>query len=167
MAEMMASNLGYFEARMAADEDYVAYISQPGLRAMMLHRMEAFIRYLNDYTDSGTVATDIALVRSAQQWAEPDDWTRWADRTRGRFTLHQGVGRHAHMTEGSNLGENAAIIRAILRAHGIGHGGERDTPRDGDSRDTPPRSGGGRKHLPAAVRPLLSSATGPHALQGR
>ena len=122
VAEVMAGNLGYFEGRMAADTDYAAYVNQPGLRAMMLHRMKAFIRYLNDHTDTGIISADIALVRSAQQWAEPEDWTGWAERTRGRFTVHQGHGRHAHMTDGTNLNENAAIIRAILQAHGIDDG---------------------------------------------
>jgi thioesterase domain-containing protein len=118
--EMMSSNLAYFEARMAADANYAAYVNQPGLRAMMLHRMEAFIRHLNAHLDEGTIAADIDLIRSTQQWAEPDDWTGWVDRTQGRFTTHQGFGIHAHMTEGLALDGNAGIIGDILRRHGLG-----------------------------------------------
>jgi amino acid adenylation domain-containing protein/non-ribosomal peptide synthase protein (TIGR01720 family) len=112
--DMMTSNLAYFRDRMAADADYRAYVVQPELRAMMLRKMEAFIRYLNGHVDDGCIGADIHLLRSTQDWAEPEDWSGWAERTSGRFVVHQGAGDHAHMTEGCHLDANAAVIAGIL-----------------------------------------------------
>jgi amino acid adenylation domain-containing protein/non-ribosomal peptide synthase protein (TIGR01720 family) len=111
---MMDSNLGYFRDRMAEDADYRAYVQQPELRDLMLRKMEAFIRYLNRLIDDGRIAADIDLVRSAQDWATPAEWQGWADRTSGRFVIHQGAGDHAHMTEGRSLDKNVDTILRIL-----------------------------------------------------
>ena len=112
--DMMTSNLAYFRDRMAGDADYRAYVVQPELRAMMLRKMEAFIRYLNGLVDEGCIGAEIRLLRSTQDWAEPEDWSGWAERTTGRFVVHQGAGDHAHMTEGCHLEANAGIIAGIL-----------------------------------------------------
>jgi amino acid adenylation domain-containing protein/non-ribosomal peptide synthase protein (TIGR01720 family) len=111
---MMDANLNYFRDRLANDADYAAYVLQPDLRALMLRKMEAFIRYLNDLIDDGTIDADIHLLRSAQVWATPEEWNGWADRTNGRFAIHQGSGDHAHMTEGGSLDTNAETILRIL-----------------------------------------------------
>ena len=52
--------------------------------------------------------------RPAQDWATPEEWFGWADRTNGAFAIHQGAGDHAHMTEGGSLDENAETILRIL-----------------------------------------------------
>jgi non-ribosomal peptide synthase protein (TIGR01720 family) len=111
---MMDDNLGYFRDRMANDADYSAYVLQPDLRALMLRKMEAFIRYLNGLIDDGQIDADIHLLRSAQDWATPEEWNGWADRTNGAFAIHHGSGDHAHMTEGGSLDKNAQTILRIL-----------------------------------------------------
>ncbi|WP_158923914.1 non-ribosomal peptide synthetase [Acidisphaera sp. S103] len=122
---MMDNNLGYFRDRLANDADYGAYMLQPDLRALMLRKMEAFIRYLNGLIDDGRIDADIHLLRSAQDWATPAEWNGWADHTNGRFAIHQGTGDHSHMTEGESLDRNTRIILRIL----AGDSADDGTPR--------------------------------------
>jgi thioesterase domain-containing protein len=112
-AQMMA-NLDYFRVRMESDDDYRAYVHHPELRALMLRRMERFIRYLNDLVDDGQIGADIHLIRSDQDWATAEAWKGWGQSTTGRFVLHQGSGAHAHMTEGEHALRNARIVANIL-----------------------------------------------------
>jgi non-ribosomal peptide synthase protein (TIGR01720 family) len=119
---MMDGNLNYFRDRLENDADYAAYVLQPDLRALMLRKMEAFIRYLNGLIDDGRIDADIHLLRSAQEWATPAEWNGWADRTNGRFAIHRGSGDHAHMTEGESLDTNTRIIMRILADDGIRRG---------------------------------------------
>ncbi|MDB5370185.1 MAG: putative linear pentadecapeptide gramicidin synthetase LgrB, partial [Roseomonas sp.] len=128
---MMSDNLGYFRDRMAGDDDYRAYVENPDLRAMMLRRMGAFIRYLNALVDEGSIAADIHLIRSEQQWATPGEWSGWADRTTGRLVVHQGSGDHAHMTDGGHTAHNAAIVAGILATLAPGDAGKPATLNSG------------------------------------
>jgi len=112
--EMMDGNLGYFRQRMEDLPDYRIFVTDPQMKQLMLRKMESFIRYLNSLVNTGTIAADIHLVRSEQEWAEPADWDEWAARTSGALHRYQGLGDHAHLTDARNLAANSEIIARIL-----------------------------------------------------
>jgi non-ribosomal peptide synthase protein (TIGR01720 family) len=110
----MTKNLNYFKIRMEKDRDYQIYLKDPNIKELMLRKMEAFIRYLDDHIDDGRVKSDIHLLRSSQIWGQPEDWDGWALRTEGRLHRHQGVGEHADMTDQGYIDVNARIIADII-----------------------------------------------------
>jgi amino acid adenylation domain-containing protein len=115
VAAEVRANLDYFGDYIASRPELAHYVEDPAVRALLVRKMEGYVRYLHGIDNAGTIGADLHLIRSEDI---RDDARRvlWAGATRGKLTLHQGAGPHTDMILPAHLPANARLIRRILTA---------------------------------------------------
>jgi amino acid adenylation domain-containing protein len=106
-------NLDYFADHIRQDADTRMLVDNPAIRALLVRRMDAFLRWLDSVDNRGSVRADIHLIEAADHTGDPRR-AAWSTATTGRFIAHAGAGPHVDMLMPAHLEANAAVLRHIL-----------------------------------------------------
>jgi amino acid adenylation domain-containing protein len=111
---MITENIEYFKAFLLSDPVVRMFIMNEYVKAQMVKKMRAFLRYFNGKTTTGVIHSDIHLITSIDLPERAGALLDWSEATTGKSDTYQGFGRHPDMIDDLNLEDNASIVANIL-----------------------------------------------------
>ncbi|MDQ3280871.1 MAG: D-alanine--poly(phosphoribitol) ligase subunit DltA [Acidobacteriota bacterium] len=110
---IVAENLAYFDAYIAADAETRMFVDNSDVRALLVRKMAAYVRTYERLTNEDVVDANLHLITSGE-FADDERHERWRSATTGRFTIRRGAGGHTDMLFEPNLATNAEVLRRVL-----------------------------------------------------